>query len=431
VRKRAGFLQQAHAEAEAALKLAPDNTATRSEAVLTQLWTDAACVLERLSVLDARKSAANRPPHPPQAKQDDFQRVDQALSAMEAAMRALPEAAPEAVLRAAARAAAGSEDPVLLAGAADVISVVAGASGKDDPIGKHVASVMNGRYLPNAETFNFELAVAAREAAGQRYLEARDTRSPDPEKTPSVCALQLYRAALEKDERFLLPRLRTRLYLLERPFDPERAEALLTDLSAHEPKNAVVPFERARAAALLDQKPDEALRLLREGARMPRFSRSYLVAVPAPLRRTLSGYPPVRAWVEKGWPGYQWLYATLDDTLNAQTTEAGRMEVRQLRLAIAEHLSQAEDYPDQALGIHRTTLCLLELLKLADLAPEQRARFEARLAQHFRVSATFPGDRRTLTLTGQGMTFDDYPKRNGVEPRMGFPTLFPNGSIVW
>lgn len=275
---------------------------------------------------------------------------------------------PDATLRAAAdMAKRHPSDPVALAGAADIIAVVAAMKGAPDPLRTHALELLERSYLRNPSGSGPQAGAAARAAARQLYLQARDAKDADVVAAPTAVAVQLYEQALRHDTGWLLPHLRLRVYLLRLPFERERAEPLLAELRQHQPRNAVVPLEQARIAFLIEDKPADGLAFCREAARLTEFSRSYLVAVPASLRAVLKFHEGVRELVETGWPGYRWLFLTLTQADNAQQKLAAKAEVALLRLKLADLVSRAPDYSDQALGITYKTAVLNELSSLSRL----------------------------------------------------------------
>ncbi|HTE17822.1 MAG TPA: hypothetical protein VK689_05500, partial [Armatimonadota bacterium] len=379
---------------------------TSTELALTDLWAQALVVLWRHELEGLKKL---KPIGDPDVLERTF--AGEAAS-FDKNLAALPTLTPEAVLRAAAELGRSrSSDATALAGAADVISVVTGITGRPDPLRAHVMSTLNNRYLPNPGAFNPAALPPSREAARQLYLQARDAKDPDASTAPAAAVLQLYNQALEKDPEGALPHLRLRVYLLRVAFEREAARPLLEELKRLQPTNAAVPLEQARAAAMLENNPGKALTHLREATRLAGFSRSYLVAVPAPLRRALNLHPGLQEWVEEDWPGYSGLFTTLHDTQRAQQQAAGQMEARLLRLALADRLCRAPDYPDQSQGIHQKTLVLEEMAHLGEQLPaEQRALLEVRIEQHQRAYADFPAQRRGLLLTPEGLSHNTYPK---------------------
>jgi hypothetical protein len=338
---------------------------------------------------------------------------------------------PEGVLKSAvAITKRWPDDAGALAGAADLISVVSDLGQRPDPLRSHMLSVLDRRYLANPAQFNPDSGPAAREATRELYLQARDGKDLDVERSPAAVALQLYSRALERDGKGLLPALRTRLYLWRLAFDPESARPLLTDLARAQPRNAVVALERARAAFLVDGKPAEGMALCREVHRLPDFSRAYLVGAPGPLRTGLKYARGLDEVLKKGWPGYQWLFTTLQDAQNVQKDAGGQLEILLLRLKIADLLCRAPDYPDQALGIHEKALALAMIAAWGDrLPPEQRVLVEAQREEHRRAFAEFPRRRTMMFLTGDGLLEGYYPRRDPVAISGYHLILAPTGVL--
>src|SRR5581483_9455469 len=107
-------------------------------------------------------------------------------------------------------------DPSAIAGAADVIAVLAAITKGPEP------------WRPEVDSTNFTMIgmkpdVRARfeahfTAARSSYAEARNARDPDVLKSPWSVALQFYLEAQELDTSSSLPLLGTRVYLLRYPF---------------------------------------------------------------------------------------------------------------------------------------------------------------------------------------------------------------------
>jgi hypothetical protein len=232
---------------------------------------------------------------------------------------------------------------------------------------------------------------------------------------PATFALQLYERALAKDPKGRLPFLRGRLYLLRLAFDPEAARPLLDELARREPRNAFVPFERARAAFLVEEQPEAAMEQVRRAAQLPEFSRSYLAAVPAPLRPALKFQRTLRERIQEGWPGYAWLFDHLYQAPRGEPDPAVELPKRLLRLELAARLCRAPDYADQAYGIDRRARELRGLLALGDQLPPDLAKQAQRWqAEQNRLYADYPRSRKSMMLTSQGFQSSEFPTRGGA-----------------
>src|SRR5205085_5197199 len=132
-----------------------------------------------------------------------------------------------------------------------------------------------------------------------------------------------------------LPLLRARLYLVRLGLEPERARPLLAELRRRELRNAVVALEQARDSFLVKNDLAAGMAQLRQAG--GEFSRSYLTAVPAPLRRSIGWQRQVRELTKSGWPGYRWLFDTLE-AMEQNAAPADRHELRRLRLRLAQLL---------------------------------------------------------------------------------------------
>jgi hypothetical protein len=305
--------------------------------------------------------------------------------------------------RAVALAGRRPEDPEALAGAADVISLLASVGAKPDAVALHVMTVLDRRFIPDGN------GAAARAEARELYARALGEEEIDVHVAPTAVALRLYRRAEEKDTRGRLVYLPLRLYTLTAAFDRRRAAEMLGDLDRRQPRNAAVALERARAGMVLDGKADP-LAQHREAARRTAFARSFFVGIPATLRATLRLHRGLSAACKNTWPGYdRVLQPLLDAQLRGRDT-AVRAEAVLRRLGLAERLCAAQDYADVACGIDLKTRALTALLGMKDaLSPEQRAVLEARLAEHGRTLAGFPGERLMLAVNPDGVHSQRYP----------------------
>jgi hypothetical protein len=257
-----------------------------------------------------------------------------------------------------------------------------------------------------------ETSGAARDNARRLYQSSRDGASSEAGAAPTAVALRLYTQALDRDPKNTLPYLRMRLYLLRLAFDPAGARPLLEELKRTEPRNAAVPLEEARQAFLIDDNPQQGAAYLREAARLPELSRSYLVAAPEPLRRSLTFARGLRDWIGRGWPSYGWLVSTLYRIQTLQKDPGPQTEVRLLRLALDEPLCKAPDYVDQRAGINDKSQVLGELAALGEsglLPPEQRALVAQLQRQHRQTFADFPRARHTAVLTMDGLVLQESP----------------------
>lgn len=399
--RRSRLLRTALAEVKEARRLGDLTT----ELELTALWCQAIVLLWR-SDAEQLEGHFKSPLRDPKFKDEAV--ANFSTEALRAALAAFNDWSPESVFKAAASLARSRpSDPAALAGTADIISLVADLAAKPDPLRSHILAVVDHRYLKDAAQFQPAATAAAREAARQLYEQSRDAKEADVVTSPGVVALQLYEQALKADRKRTLPFLRLRVYLLRLAFDREGARALLDEVARAEPKNAVVPLERARSAFLLEGKPAEGLAFCREAARLPQFSRSYLTAAPAALRTALRGARGLWPVIEKGWPAYAWLFTSLQDLQHSQQTrgdQAGLAETVLLQAGLAGPLCGAPDYPDQARGVNQKTLALLFLIRTKDLlSPEQKSAAQARLEEHARNSALVPRRRIMIRVTTEGL----------------------------
>jgi hypothetical protein len=366
------------------------------------------------------------------------------LTGLEKALAPFAAIQPDPMLRAAAALArARANDPSALAGAADVIAVIAGVSKKPDPLGDRIRTILDRAYRQNAEVFEPSLNTAGMERARKLYTQIRDAQDPNILAAPATVALQLYAQAHQKDPKDTLPFLRLRLYLLRIAFDPDAARPLLEEIRRQEPGNAVVPPEQARAAFLLENKPLEGIAHLQEAERLSGFSRSYLVAVPAPLRASLKFQPQLREWTRRAWPGYVPLFSTLDEMLYPRDAVvpgmtraqwqlyaelATRFDLAPLYLRLADRLCQAPDYADQATGIDRKShiLGLMASLARKQERPAVRQMLLNRHEEHRRVFAWFPRTRGWLRFSPSGLDFVEYPSTSQSGFRADAPYVMLN-----
>jgi hypothetical protein len=448
--RRSHVLREALADLKEARRLGDDSV----EAALTDLWAQALPLFWRQERDELTRSAAVNAGKPKASETPTSTRTPEAppepdvvpLAGLEKAIAEFSALTPDAVLRAAAALAKQhTSDPAALAGVADLISVVSLVKKTPDPLRSHLMAVVDHRYLKHPEWYSVHPSPAVREAYRQRYLQARDAGSPDVVSAPWAVTLQLYEKALQQDPDGTLSHLRLRLYLLRVAFDREGAAALLEELGQREPRNAVVPLERARLAFTLDDKPAEGLAFMREAARLTEFSRSYLVAVPAVLRPTLKFHRGLRQIVEQGRPGYRVLFTTLMDIqvtrhaqgsqwkLDPQQATAAEREMPPLRLKLADRLCQAPDYLDQALGVHEKALVLSHMLESAEELPlSQRTVFLRLLEEHRRTFNDYPRSRSFLTLTMNGLGYLGVPNLDRQAEALEGPQLWisPRGAIL-
>jgi hypothetical protein len=372
-----------------------------AELDLTELWTEVAVLLWREQPGLVRQLEQSAP-------------VDERSSIGEAAAKAIASfeniTRASTLQRAVALAERGASDPVALAGAADVLALLAGLGAKPDALAAHVMARLERRYVRGGGQEPFAVAVAARTAAHRLYADALAEGEIDAAAAPTAAALRLYAKALKLDADRRLPYLPLRVYTLTAAFDRERAVEVLDELDRRRPGNAAVSLERARAALLLDDKPEAGLAHLREAARRREFSRSCFAAVPSTLRPALRLHRGLSEVCETTWPGYHRLFQTLIETGRAQREDASRAEVALLRLNVADRLCAAPDYADLTCGVDQKTGALTALLGLGErLPPEQRAGLEARLADHGRAFASFPGKRMMMSVSPDGLRTTRYP----------------------
>jgi hypothetical protein len=431
LKKSEGLLEQrsqALLDAFAALKEARRLGEASTELELTDLWAQTLVFCWRQAPEKLRGLGKER------------------LAAMEKALALFAGIQPDTVLRAAAALAKErAEDPSALAGGADVISVVAGISKKPDPLGDRIRTILDRAYRENAEVFEPSVNAAGMERARMLYIRLRDSQNPDVLTEPATVAFQLYSQAHGKDPHGTLPYLRLRLYLLRVAFDPDAARPLLEEIRRREPGNVVVPLEQGRAAFLMDKKPLEGMKHLQEAARLPGFSRSYLVAVPAPLRASLKFQPQLREWSRRAWPGYAPFFSTLDemtyprDAVIPGMTRAQRqlyfelaeqIDLPTLYAALTDRICQAQDYGDQATGIDRKDH-ILGLMATIARKQEQRAaqqRLLKQQAEHRVTFAGYPRARSFMRFSPTGITFLEYPSlgKGGWNPEGAYVILSPD-----
>src|SRR5207249_2579423 len=117
------------------------------------------------------------------------------------ALAPFSEITAEGALRAAAAVAKQHpEDPTALAGAADVISVVAALNKMPDPLRDHIRALLEHRYLKHPERYSVEAMQSIRTLRRQLYQQSRDARDPDVVRFPAAVAMQLYERALTQDK---------------------------------------------------------------------------------------------------------------------------------------------------------------------------------------------------------------------------------------
>lgn len=403
-----------------------------TELALTELWVRAICLLWRAEqpVVSERLAAlaAGRP-----IEGLDALAAGLSPSSLDKALGEAARNTPPAVLKAALDLAASrKDDPPAIAGAADILSIVAGIQGARDPLHQYIQTRLNGRYLDRQTQLRAGQENGA-EAARRLYEQATGTAEVDDAKLPTVAAIRLYERALVLDKDGKLPYLRVRLFLLRAAFDPDRAGALLEDLARREPRNAVVPLERARTALRLEEDLPRAVAHCRDAARLADFRRSYLVSVPEPLRPALKFHRGVRELVKRGWPDYSGLFTALREVQTAAPTREVRHEFRMLRLHLADRLCGADDYPDQAFGIHQKAGVLDELSSGREpLPPEQRLRVEVLRRGHERAYASFPRQHDWIELRGEGIEFRSFPAlgSSGSQKKGPQMSISANGTLV-
>ncbi|HEU4753044.1 MAG TPA: hypothetical protein VFU47_08040 [Armatimonadota bacterium] len=420
--RRSQLLSRALNELKAARRLGDTST----ELELTELWCKLLVVLWRQEMTRAGVTASSggKEPGGPANASGDVTR-----SVLEKALVPFGEIDAGKLLQSAAELGKQRKsDPAALAGAADIISVVASLGAQRDPLQGYITELLARRYLRGGSDVRPQRSGAAREAAQQRYSQALAAPDLDPVAAPTAMALQLYSKALEQDRTGSLTYLPLRVYLLRVGFDTERAKPLLDQLAEREPKNAVVELERARAALLLDDDPTAAVGHIRAAARLPEFSRSCLVAVPSALRDSLKPYVAFRTALKELWPSYEWLFITLRDAQANQKDAAAKMELRLARLKVADKLCAAPDASDQADGVHQKTLALTELLDPSlGLPVEQTALVSVQLEEHKRAFAGFPRKRDFAVLSTSGLGFSEYPQLDDRPGGAEGPQLWSGG----
>jgi hypothetical protein len=99
------------------------------------------------------------------------------------------------------------------------------------------------------------------------------------------------------------------------------------------------------------------------------------------------------------------------------------MEVRLLRLGLADRLCSAPDYGDQAHAINEKSSALSELADLGEkglLPPEQAAMVKLQQQEHRQRFASFPCTLSTISISTKGLVFVRYPEFVAVH-EMGPP----------
>jgi hypothetical protein len=397
--------------------------APAAELETSQLWVRVLTSLLRSELSrfgTAGRRRKNPEPAPVPAEDEKIKTLLAAFSGSLGSAKMGPRSLePDALLADAGRIAVRYPENVeALCAMADALTAVAAGSQKRDPVTQHIKDLLDHRYLANIERYNAAATPVARRAAAELYQQASRAEEPDPVQAPYSLALQLYNRAWELDKTHRLPYLPLRIYLLRVAFLREEADAVLRDLKRREPQNAALVLEEARAAFLLDNKPTEGLALCRQAARLARFSRSLVPGVPAALRPALRYHEGVRTWMRDAWPGYGWLFVTLQDMELAQNNLAAKAELQLLRLQLADRLCQATDYPDQAEGMGQKASALSALAAQGDrLPPEQRALIEKLRQDHLERSATFPTRVASLTLQEGSMEVRQVPSTRIGKPR--------------
>jgi hypothetical protein len=456
--QRTRALQEAMSELQEARRLGDDGV----EGALTGLWTQVVPLLwrrQREDLSPSTRPGAKASPTPQPAAPPPSAGFTETLplAGVERALASFSEITPESVLRgAAAVAKQHPEDTSAMAGAADVITVVAALNKTPDPLREHIRALLEHRYLKHPERYSVEAMQSLRTLRRQLYQQLRDAKDTDVVRFPAAVAMQLYDRALMHDKDDALRWLRLRVYIQRVVFEPERAQPLLEELAQKEPGNAVVPLERARLAFMLDDEPTKGMVFLRQAARLPEFSRSYLVSVPAPLRPALKFHRGLRELVGKGWPGYSWLFNTLiemaydrkqvkahgllpqADELTEEThlpllqiKLTGEQELTGLHLRLAELFCQAPDYPDQLEGINEKANALDFLIKREKLLPEQQEVVRRLEMEHQRAFADYPSARSLAEITPSGLKWHG---SLGLLPGPSKPELprlllMPNGAM--
>jgi hypothetical protein len=410
VRRHRELLRSREAVAEARRR--GDDSA---ELALTELWTEALALLwrheaqkltetERTSTMLAVPSLDITPLAPPDTAQE-FP-IDRLL------------------LSAAALAERYEEDPQALAGAADLILLVAQVGGRPLPLHAHSRALLHRRWMPASDAARYlpQARPEAQERARQEYQAARETATSEVLAAPEAVALALFRRAHAFDGEGSLPFLRLRLYLLIAPLDTAEAQSLLAELEELEPQNAAVLLERARAGYLLEG--SGGTQHLYAAAGKKTFSRSYLTGVPTALRMCLRQQRELRD-TEQRWPGYSAaVFQTLEEIQRPSTIRNDQLELlpqpqrdiqirlTQLRLSLAELLLEAPDYGDQVLGVHEKARALRDLARFREfLSREEQARVAAAAEVHAARFAGLPRHSASFALTENGLQLaSSYPE---------------------
>ena len=385
-----------------------------TELELTELWTR---VLVHAWKREGQDIARTEPRDGP-----DGARSKARAAAIAQSLTAFQDITEEATVeRALSLAKSRPADPRALAGAADVIDLLGALTGKPDPLRAHLLGVLNGRPSSRPAQLAAPNNPAGPDPVHELYARSRDPLNAEAPASPTAAAIRLYGSALHEDPRGTLPHLRMRLYLLRAAFEPGDARRLLEELRRQQPRNSAVAFERARAGFLIEGLPVEGLAECRKAERSNDYDRSYLVAVPSPLRNALAFNRALSRTIEKAWPSYDWLFVTLKEALRAEPQPQARMELLLLRLRLASLLCGAPDYGDRARGIEEKTRALNDLLALRDgVSPEQRLAVGLQMDEHQRTFAQFPRRRSMLVLTAKGLHESHYPKTAGSTMLQGY-----------
>lgn len=303
------------------------------------------------------------------------------------------------------------EDPVALAGAADLLSALGHLLKIPDPLRTTTMATLNHRFLGRPPLSFAGTSPASRALAKEHFARIGKQEALDPVTEPADLALRYFREAYRLDKEEELPDLRIRLYLLTLAHDPGEAVRYLEDTERRHPRDAVVPLEKARKAFLVDLRGSEGVAYCREAARHTRFTRRYLVALPPVLRPALERRTRLRLLGEKNWPDYAYLFTTLRDIEQSAVDRAVVARLRDMRLRLAVLLCSAPEVPDRAQGIHHRTVELGAALELPDLPEAQRTALQGQLATHLAAFRDFPRTRKKIVLTVQGVRFWEYPRR--------------------
>ncbi|MGV3720589.1 MAG: hypothetical protein ACO1SX_06725 [Actinomycetota bacterium] len=394
------------ADAFQALSVARDRGDAGAEHEITSLWLDTGALFF-LQELDALA---------PRVKPLAAVSPSSDVTAAAAARRLLGPAAEltsDMVLRRAnALAGAHPDDPFRLAAAGDVLSLVGALTSRSRPLSGYVLSRLRGSR-PAAAVGAGQAGGPSREVAERLYRKAIGEEELDPAREPDAAALRCYLRSEAHGGLKSLPALALRLYLLRVAFDPAAATALLDRAERGNARDASPSLEKARPATAQHADPIALVGALRQAIQFPRVNRSYFVGVPPPLAREVRASSTFAAVSGGDFAGYEGIFTALQAAHGPPPPRGAvdeRIEIRLLRLRVANLLCSAVDWSDQAEGVHQKTLVLRELLEYGrQLSDEQRAALMREQEEHARLFVGRSAGPARLMLSGDGAVLVTYP----------------------